>query len=164
MMKVILLDKINNLGSLGAQVTVKSGYARNFLIPRAKAIVATKKNIDDFKAQQSKLQVESREKWNTAKNCAETINALKCVVIKANAGVEGKLFGSVGSRDIADAIIKIVGFSVTKAQVRLPNNDVLKAVGTYNVKIHIYNEIFSVLDIVIVNALSPKYNDVSVHV
>lgn len=155
-MKVILLDNIDNLGSLGSKVIVRSGYARNFLIPKSKAIVATKKNIEVFKKEQYKLQNKNLEKWKAAKICSEKISTLERVVIAAKSGIEGKLFGSVGSRDIADAITKAVGFSVMKFQVRLPNNEILKTVGTHKVKIHIYNEIFSTLDIIIVDTLSLK--------
>lgn len=155
-MKVILLDNIHNLGNFGAEITVKSGYARNFLIPKSKAIIATVKNIAEFKKRQLKLQNEILERWNQAKSCSDTINALKCVTIPAKSGIEGRLFGSVGSRDIADAVTKASGFNVSKSQVRLPNNDVLKSIGTYNIKIHIYNEIFAMLDIIIVNVLSTK--------
>lgn len=151
-MKVILLDNVSSLGIFGTEVTVKSGYARNFLIPRSKAIVATKKNVDFFKEKQLQLQAEAHEKRNVAERCAEKINMLKRVIITARSGIEGKLFGSVGSRDIADAIAKVSGFNITKSQIRLPNNDILKTIGTYSVKIHIYNEIFAILDVVIIDS------------
>lgn len=149
MMKIILLDNIDNLGSLGAEVTVKSGYARNFLIPKSKAIVATTKNIATFKEQQLKLQTKIINIQNNAKICAEKINSLGHIIISAKSGIGGKLFGSVGARDIADAITKVVDFNVFKSQIRLPNNNLLKNIGTYNVKIHIYGDIFSTLDVII---------------
>lgn len=155
-MKIILLDNIDNLGKLGSEIKVKSGYARNFLIPQSKAIVATTKNIAIFKEQQRKLKVEVLKKWNEAKICAEKINMLQHVTITAKSGISGKLFGSIGSRDIADTITKASGVKIFKSQIRLPNNDVLKTIGTYSIKIHIYNDIFAMLDIIIVDMLSLK--------
>lgn len=149
-MKVILLDKIDNLGNLGEEVIVKSGYARNFLIPKSKAIVATAKNVAAFKAQQLELKNEMLEMWNKAKNFSKKLNALGHVTISAKSGIEGKLFGSIGARDIADAVMKASGFKISKSQIRLPNDDVFKNLGTYSIKIHIYNEIFSILDIIII--------------
>lgn len=151
-MKVILLDNVNNLGKFGEEVAVKSGYARNFLIPKSKAIIATQSNVIMFKKQQLDLQDAVLKKQNAAGVCAEKINALEYVTITAKSGVAGKLFGSVGSRDVAKVITKASGVYVNKSQVRLPNNDVLKKIGIYSVKIHIYNEIFAVLDVHVVDA------------
>lgn len=149
-MKVILLDNINNVGLLGEEVQVKPGYARNFLIPRSKAVMATKRNIEIFKEQKIKLKDMELEKRNKAAVLVEKINVLKSITIKAKSGIEGKLFGSIGARDIASVIIKSLDININKSQIRLPNNDALKAIGTYSVKIHIYNEIFAMLDVNIV--------------
>lgn len=151
MMKVILLDNIDNIGSLGEEVKVKSGYARNFLIPQSKAIIASKRNIAIFKEQSIKLQNMELEKRNKAKIISEKINMLKSITIKVKSGIEGKLFGSIGARDIANAITKSLDINVHKSQIRLPDNDVFKTIGTYGIKIHIYNEIFATLDVNIVD-------------
>ena len=103
-MQVILLDKVANLGSLGDQVNVKAGYARNFLVPQGKAVPATKKNIEFFEARRAELEAKLAEVLAAANARAEKINALETVTIVSKAGDEGKLFGSIGTRDIADAV------------------------------------------------------------
>ncbi|URJ23147.1 50S ribosomal protein L9 [Blochmannia endosymbiont of Camponotus sp. C-003] len=148
-MKIILLSNIDKLGSIGSEVIVRSGYARNFLIPKSKAIPSTKKNIEIFKAQQLELQSKTIAAQTQAEFCAETINKLGSITIKAKSGVEGKLFGSIGSRDIATAITAASGFNISKSQIRLPNHDVLKTIGTYNINIHIYNDIFAKINVII---------------
>ena len=123
-MQVILLDKVANLGSLGDQVNVKAGYARNFLVPQGKAVPATKKNVEFFEARR-----------------AEQINALESVTIASKAGDEGKLFGSIGTRDIADAVTA-AGVKVAKSEVRLPNG-VLRNVGEHEVNFQVHSEVFA---------------------
>ncbi|HAX9649757.1 TPA: 50S ribosomal protein L9 [Escherichia coli] len=123
-MQVILLDKVANLGSLGDQVNVKAGYARNFLVPQGKAVPATKKNIEFFEARR-----------------AEKINALETVTIASKAGDEGKLFGSIGTRDIADAVTA-AGVEVAKSEVRLPNG-VLRTTGEHEVSFQVHSEVFA---------------------
>lgn len=103
-MNIILLDKIANLGGLGDQVTVKSGYARNFLFPQGKAVPATKDNVEKFEARRAELEAKIAEQLAAANARAEKVAELAEVTIAAPAGDEGKLFGSVGTRDIADAI------------------------------------------------------------
>nr|prf protein L9 [Escherichia coli] len=120
-MQVILLDKVANLGSLGDQVNVKAGYARNFLVPQGKAVPATKKNIEFFEARRAELEAKLAEVLAAANARAEKINALETVTIASKAGDEGKLFGSIGTRDIADAVTAADGVEVAKSEVRLPN-------------------------------------------
>jgi len=103
-MQVILLDKVANLGSLGDQVNVKAGYARNFLVPQGKAVPATKKNVEFFEARRAELEAKLADVLAAANARAEAINALGTVTIASKAGDEGKLFGSIGTRDIADAV------------------------------------------------------------
>lgn len=103
-MQVILLDKVANLGSLGDQVNVKAGYARNFLVPQGKAVPATKKNVEFFEARRAELEAKLADVLSAAEARAEKINALETVTIASKAGDEGKLFGSIGTRDIADAV------------------------------------------------------------
>ncbi|URJ30640.1 50S ribosomal protein L9 [Candidatus Blochmannia vicinus (nom. nud.)] len=152
-MKIILINDVDKLGNTGSEITVKSGYARNFLIPKYKAMPATKNNIAIFKAKQLEFQNKAIEIQTKAELCAETINKLKSITIKAKSGVEGKLFGSIGSRDIAAAITTASGFKVFKSQIRLPNHNVLRTTGTYNINIHIYNDIFAKIDVIIVSQM-----------
>ena len=118
-MQVILLDKIANLGSLGEQVVVKSGFARNFLFPQGKAVPATKANIETFDARRAELEAKIAEQLVAAQARADKLEALAEVTLVSKAGDEGKLFGSIGTRDIADAI-SAVGVEVAKSEVRLP--------------------------------------------
>ncbi|URJ29347.1 50S ribosomal protein L9 [Blochmannia endosymbiont of Camponotus modoc] len=152
-MKIILLDNIDKLGNMGSEIIVRSGYARNFLIPKSKAMPATKKNIEIFKAQQIELQAKAIEAQTQAEFCAKTINKLGSITIKAKSGVEGKLFGSIGSRDIATAITAASGFNISKSQIRLPNHDVLRTIGTYSINVHIYNDIFSKINVIILDEI-----------
>lgn len=151
-MKVILLDKIDNLGGLGEEIIVRSGYARNFLIPKSKAIVATKKNIKIFKEQQIKLNEKIAEIQNKAKSYSTKINELGHITISVKSGIEGKLFGSIGAKDIANVLSKTIGFKILKSQIRLPRGSALRAIGTYQIKVHIYKKIFSILDVNIIDA------------
>jgi len=118
-MQVILLDKIANLGGLGDQVVVKSGFARNFLFPQGKAVPATKANIETFDARRAELEAKIAEQLTAAQARADKLEALAEVTLVSKAGDEGKLFGSIGTRDIADAI-SAVGVEVAKSEVRLP--------------------------------------------
>lgn len=140
-MQIILLDKVANLGSLGDQVNVKAGYARNFLIPQGKAVLATKKNIEFFEARRAELEAKLTDVLKAAEEKAAEINALSKVTIASKAGDEGKLFGSIGTRDIADAV-KARGISVSKSEVRLPNG-VLRTVGEHEVSFQVHSEVFA---------------------
>lgn len=113
-MQIILLDKVANLGGLGDNVTVKSGYARNFLFPQGKAVPATKANIEKFEARRAELEAKLAAGLAAANDRAAKVAELAQVTIASKAGDEGKLFGSVGTRDIADAITE-AGVAVTKA-------------------------------------------------
>ncbi|MGL4746828.1 MAG: 50S ribosomal protein L9, partial [Shewanella sp.] len=118
-MNVILLDKIANLGNLGDQVAVKAGYARNYLLPQGKAVVANESNVKVFEARRAELEAKIAADLAAANQRAEKIAALEAVVIASKAGDEGKLFGSVGNRDIADAVTA-AGVELAKSEVRLP--------------------------------------------
>lgn len=117
-MQVILLDKIGNLGSLGDQVNVKAGYARNFLIPQGKAVMATKANVEMFETRRAELEANVAKQLAAAEARAEKVNALE-VTIASKSGDEGKLFGSIGTRDIAEAATA-AGVEIAKSEVRLP--------------------------------------------
>ncbi|PHM37370.1 50S ribosomal protein L9 [Xenorhabdus innexi] len=147
-MQVILLDKVANLGSLGDQVNVKAGYARNFLVPQGKAVPATKKNIEFFEARRAELEAKLADVLTAAQARAEQIKALGTVTVASKAGDEGKLFGSIGTRDIADAVTA-AGVAVSKSEVRLPNG-VLRTVGEHEVHFQVHSDVFAQLNVSIV--------------
>ncbi|ERK17418.1 MAG: 50S ribosomal protein L9 [Pantoea sp.] len=142
-MQVILLDKVVNLGNLGDLVNVAAGYARNFLFPQQKAVPATKKNLEQFEARRAELEAKLAEVLAAANARAEKINALGSVTVASKAGDEGKLFGSIGTRDIADAVTA-AGVEVSKSEVRLPNG-VLRTVGEHEVDFQVHGDVFAKL-------------------
>jgi large subunit ribosomal protein L9 len=146
-MDVILLEKIKNLGALGAKVTVKSGYGRNFLIPQGKAVPATEKNVAEFEARRAELEAKAKAAHGDAQARGERISAL-AVVVAAKAGDEGRLFGSVGTRDIADAITKL-GEAVDKSEVRLPNG-ALRSTGDYDIDVQLHSEVTVAIKVTVV--------------
>lgn len=147
-MEVILLQNIGNLGSLGDQVNVKAGYGRNFLIPQGKAVPATKVNIAEFEARRAELEAAAKATLAEAEKRAEAINALEVITIGAHAGDEGKLFGSVGTRDIAEAITA-AGVAVEKAEVRLPEG-ALREVGEYEVAVQVHGDVTALINLAVV--------------
>jgi large subunit ribosomal protein L9 len=138
-MEVILLDKIAKLGGLGDKVTVKSGYARNYLLPQGKAVFASKANIEHFEARRADLEKQLAEALAAAEAKAAKITELAEVIIASTAGDEGKLFGSIGTKDIADAITE-AGVEVTKAQVRMPLGTI-RETGEYDIVIHLHTDV-----------------------
>ena len=148
-MEIILLEKIKNLGALGAKVVVKSGYGRNFLIPQGKAVPATEKNVAEFEARRAELKAKANTVLADAQARGERISAL-AVVIAAKAGDEGKLFGSVGTRDIAEAISGL-GETVDKSEVRLPNG-ALRNTGDYDVDVQLHAEVTVPVKVTVVTA------------
>jgi len=147
-MEVILLEKIKNLGALGTKVSVKPGYGRNFLIPQGKAVPATVKNVADFEARRAELERKASEAQASAQLRADRIGAL-AVVIAAKAGDEGKLFGSVGTRDIAEAVTKL-GEAVDKSEVRLPNG-ALRNTGDFDIDLQLHDEVTVTLKVTVVS-------------
>lgn len=147
-MEVILLENINNLGTLGDKVDVKAGYGRNFLIPQGKAVPATASNVADFEARRAELEAAAAEVLAAAQARGESLEALGAITIGANAGEEGKLFGSIGTRDIADAIIA-AGVEVDKSEVRLPEG-ALRELGEYEVAIQVHGEVTATVAIAVV--------------
>ncbi len=146
-MNVILLEKVGKLGNIGDQVSVKSGFGRNFLIPQGKAIPATSANVADFEARRAELEAAAAEKKATADARAEQL-ADVTVTITANAGDEGKLFGSLGTRDLADAITA-AGVEVAKSEVKLPEGT-LREVGEYDVDVQLHAEVTQTVKVVVV--------------
>lgn len=147
-MQVILLDKIAHLGNVGDQVNVKSGFARNFLIPQGKAVMATKANIEHFEARRAELEAKAAAALAAAEARAARITALESVTIASKAGDEGRLFGSIGTRDIADAVTA-AGVEVAKSEVRLPNG-LIRTLGEHGVTFQLHGEVFATLNVIIV--------------
>lgn len=137
-MDVILLEKVGKLGGIGDQVAVKAGFGRNFLLPQGKAIPATTGNVAEFEARRAELEAAAAAKLSEAEARAAKLAEIS-VTIGANAGDEGKLFGSIGTRDIADAITK-AGVEVTKAEVKLPEG-ALREVGEYEIDVQVHAEV-----------------------
>lgn len=146
-MDIILLDKVGRLGSIGDKVAVKAGYARNFLLPQGKAVAATAKNTADFEVRRAGLEAAAAAKIAEATARAEKLAELT-VTIAANAGDEGRLFGSIGTRDIADAITA-AGVAVAKAEVRMPSG-VLREVGQYDINVQLHAEVTQAVKLVVV--------------
>jgi large subunit ribosomal protein L9 len=138
-MEVILLENIGNLGALGDKVDVKPGYGRNFLIPQGKAVPATGDNVAKFEARRAELETAAAETLAAAAARGEAMSALGSIDIAATAGEEGKLFGSVGTRDIAEALTA-AGCEVDKAEVRLPEG-VIRELGEFEVMIQLHAEV-----------------------
>lgn len=146
-MQVILLEKVGKLGDLGDQVSVKSGFGRNYLIPYGKAVPATETNIAEFEARRAELEANAAEKRSAAEARAAQLVELS-VTIQANAGDEGKLFGSVGTRDIADAITA-AGVAVQKSEVRLPTG-VIREVGEFEIDIQLHSDVMQSVKLAVV--------------
>ncbi|WP_368175508.1 50S ribosomal protein L9 [Aeromonas sp. R5-4] len=146
-MQVILLDKIAKLGGLGDQVSVKSGYARNYLIPQGKAVMATKANIEAFGARRAELEAKLAANKAAAEERAAKLAELASVVIASKSGDEGKLFGSIGTRDVAEAITA-AGVAVAKSEVRMGN--VLRNTGDYEVAVQLHADVKATVQIQVV--------------
>lgn len=137
-MNVILLDNVENLGSIGDLVKVKPGYGRNFLIPQGKAALATPENIKAMEARRAELEKAAAEELAAAKTRFESINGTE-VVITANVGSEDKLFGSVGPIDIVEALEQ-VQIEVERSEVRMPEGPI-QEVGEFTIGVHLHPEV-----------------------
>ncbi len=137
-MNVILLDNIENLGGIGDLVSVKAGYGRNYLLPQGKAALATKENIADFEKRRVALEEAAAEELVAARAREVLIQGME-LVITANVGAEGKLFGSVGPIDIAEAFSK-VGVEVARSEIRMPEGPIHE-VGEFVIGVHLHSEI-----------------------
>lgn len=147
-MEVILLDKIAKLGGLGDKVTVKSGYARNYLLPQGKAVFASGANVEHFEARRAEIETKLAGVLAAAEARAAKIVELAEVTIASKAGDEGKLFGSIGTRDIADAITE-AGVEVTKAEVRLPLG-AIRETGEFDIAIHLHTDVDTSIKVVVI--------------
>jgi large subunit ribosomal protein L9 len=137
-MDVILLTKVANLGNIGDRVKVKSGYGRNFLLPKGKATLATPDNVKKFEARRAELEKVARDQFQDAESRAAAFKEFK-LQITAKAGTEGKLFGSIGTADIAEACTA-QGHKVARAEVRLPTGP-LRTVGDHMITLHLHTDI-----------------------
>ena len=147
-MQVILLDKIVHLGNVGEQVNVKSGFARNFLIPQGKAVMATKANIEYFETRRAELEAKAAAALAEAQARAAQLSALESVTIASKAGDEGRLFGSITTRDVAEAVVK-AGGEIVKSEVRMPTRPI-RTLGDHEVKFQLHGEVFATLNVIIV--------------
>lgn len=146
-MEIILMESVDNLGKIGDVVKVRAGYARNYLIPHGRAKYATPENVAELEQRRAELEAAEKEAQERAQARFERINNLR-VTIAANAGPEGKLFGSIGTTEIADAMSD-VGFEIEKKEVRLPEGP-MKAVGEYDIQVHLHADTDAKITIVVV--------------
>lgn len=145
-MNVILLERVANLGNLGDAVRVKAGYGRNYLIPQGKAVPATPENVEKFEARRAELEQAASEKLSTAEARKDAISALT-ITLTQKAGEEGKLFGSVGTSDIARAITE-AGVAVEKREVRLPTGPI-RQIGEHHIEIELHSDVVAEITVVV---------------
>ncbi len=146
-MQVILLQKVANLGNIGDRVKVRSGFGRNFLLPQGKATLATPENVARFEARRAELERAAREHLESAGERATALKDFK-LTIPAKAGTEGKLFGSIGTADIAEACNK-AGFRIERSEVRLPSGP-LRTLGEHLITLHLHADVDVPLTVAIV--------------
>lgn len=146
-MRVILQEKLANWGNVGDQVTVKPGFARNYLFPYGKAMPATKENMAEFEKRRASLEKAAAELLAKAQKRAEALASL-AVKIGANASEEGKLFGSIGARDVAQAITK-AGIEIEKREVNMPEGPI-RQVGEYEIQVQLHSDVKATVKITIV--------------
>ena len=147
-MEVILQDTVANLGKLGDKVNVKAGYARNFLFPQQKAVPTNKANLEAFEARRAELEAKQAANLAAAQTRGATLEALEAVTITSKCGDEGKLFGSIGTRDIADAI-SAAGVAVVKSEVRLPEG-ALRNTGSYEIAVSVHSDVSVIVNLEVV--------------
>jgi large subunit ribosomal protein L9 len=147
-MEVILLEKIANLGNLGDKVKIKGGYGRNYLVPQGKAVPATAQKIAEFEARRAELEKSAADKLNAAQALADKLGKLE-IIIAHKAGDEGRLFGSVGTHNIAEAIV-LAGGEVQKQQIRLPHGSI-RQTGDYDIDINLHSDVTLTMSIKVVS-------------
>jgi large subunit ribosomal protein L9 len=137
-MNVILLERLGNLGDIGDEVAVKAGFARNYLIPKGKAVRATKENRAVFEGRRAELEKAAAEQLSEAQGRAARLEGLSLTMV-VKAGEEGKLYGSVGTQDIADAI-SAEAIEVARAEVRMPEG-VIRSTGEYEIDVQLHSDV-----------------------
>ena len=146
-MEVILLEKVANLGTLGDKVVVKPGYGRNFLIPQGKAVRASAEKMAEFEARRAELEKAAAAKLSDAEARAAKMAEIE-LTLTAKSGDEGKLFGSIGARDLAEAITS-TGVAVEKSEIRLPEGSI-RSVGEYDVAVQLHTDVAATIKVFIV--------------
>lgn len=146
-MEIILMQKVANLGNIGDRVKVKAGYGRNFLLPQGKATLATAANIAKFEARRTEIEKAAKEELGGAQARAAKISGIK-LQLTAKAGGEGKLFGSIGTTDVAEALRK-AGHQVERSEVRMPNGPI-RQTGEHVVQLHLHADVNVDLPLIIV--------------
>ncbi len=147
-MEVILLEKVGKLGTIGDKVNVKAGYGRNYLVPTNKAVFATAANLAAFEARRAELEAAAAEQRTAAEARGAQLAGLDTITIAANAGDEGKLFGSIGTQDIADALTA-AGAEVVKSEVKLPEG-ALREIGEYDIDIQLHSDVTQAIKLAVV--------------
>ncbi|MGH7058433.1 MAG: 50S ribosomal protein L9 [Acetobacteraceae bacterium] len=147
-MEVILLDRVENLGNLGDKVNVRSGYGRNFLIPQGKAARVTPESLAEFESRRAELERHASDILTRAQARKKALDGQR-FEIKARAGVEGKLYGSVGTDDVADAI-SAAGEEVERREVRLPDTGAIHELGEFEVGLHLHTDVDASVTIAVV--------------
>ncbi|MGB6451070.1 MAG: 50S ribosomal protein L9 [Steroidobacteraceae bacterium] len=137
-MEVILLEKVANLGNIGERVKVRSGFGRNYLLPHGKATLATPENVAKFEARRTELERAAQEQLQSAAQRSAGLAEFR-LTITAKSGTEGKLFGSIGTSDIAEACTR-AGHAIARSEVRLPNGP-LRTVGEHTVELHLHADV-----------------------
>jgi len=145
-MEVILLQKVANLGNIGDKVKVKPGYGRNFLLPSGKAALATSTNLKKFEERRAELEKLAADSLTSAQSRAKQLEGFK-LNLHAKAGTEGKLFGSVGTADISEALTR-AGIAIERSEVRLPGGPI-RLIGEHRVKLHLHSDVEIDLPVVI---------------
>lgn len=138
-MQVILLERMGRLGGLGDTVSVRSGYARNYLIPQGKAVRATAENTAIFESRRAELEKHAAEALQAAQARADAVRDLGIVTIAGKAADEGRLYGSIGTLEITDAITK-AGVTLHKSEIRLPNG-ALRTIGEHDISLQLHSDI-----------------------
>jgi len=146
-MNVILLERVNNLGDLGDEVSVKPGFARNYLIPNAKAVQANNANREVFEQRRSELEAKAQGILGEAKARAEKIEG-HILTIMVKSGEEGRLYGSVGTQDIGDALVAD-GHEVERSEVRLPDG-AIRALGEYEIAVQLHSDVTAGIKVAVV--------------
>ena len=145
-MELILLEKVTNLGNLGDKVKVKPGYGRNYLVPNGKAIPATARNIADFEARRAELEKAALEKLSTAAERCAALQGFE-IVLTANTGEEGKLYGSIGPREVAEAVTER-GISLEKSEVIMGEGPI-RFTGEHNVLVHLHADVETEIKVIV---------------
>ncbi len=146
-MQLILLQNVTNLGKLGDKVNVKPGYGRNYLVPQGKAVPATATNLAEFEARRAEYEAKAKAQLDGAEGRKAKLEGVE-VTITANAATEGKLYGSVTPRDIADALTK-AGFEVGKSEVIMGEGPIRRT-GEYDVLIHLHADVETSVKVIVI--------------